>query len=188
MKRARKMLQTLAITLILFVMLGQKSHAVVIIYFEQKGGDVIATTTGSIIVPNTYDLTFSGNFAQANANSLLLTTSDTDRYRFGTSLGIGPTVNPSSTSGTSFGFDQDALFVPATTAARSFFTPDTQWTWFSTDLASIGLGALTSDPTTAYTTPFGEDVIRFAVVPEPSSAMLLSIASFFILGARRRNR
>jgi len=188
MKIKHTKVAALASTLITFGSLTGGAEAAVIINFEELGGGVIATTSGSIVVPNTFANNFSGTVNATDPDTFLYATGSVDRYTGGTNPSVGPTIQANTASGSTFGFDVSSFYVAASTPVGSSYTPNTTWTWTSADLASIGLGSLDSTPTLAFTTSEG-DTISFTAttVPEPSSAFLLGLGALGLVSRRKRS-
>lgn len=161
-----------------------QANAAIIIQFKEIGGNVVATTTGSLVVPNTLAATpFSAGASRAGVDHIYTRFGNFSIYNGGTNSGF--TLNSSDFSGTGsvFGISGGDIYLNNTPSGE-VYTPNTTWTWLSKDLNAVGQGSLTSTPITVYTASNGETV-SFALIPEPSSAILLG---FGLLLLNRRNR
>lgn len=187
MKHTLKSVRALAATLITFASLAGGANAALLITFEEVGGDVIATTSGSLVVPASPDVNFSGNFLVGGDNSLSYLTGNFNLYYGGTFGGMSISLTPSSGSGSTFGIEASAIYLDSTAAVGSSYTPATTWTWSGQTLSSIGLSSLTSSPTTVYTAKNGSTV-SIASIPEPSSTLLLGFGAGSFLVLRRRRK
>ncbi|MDB4618157.1 PEP-CTERM sorting domain-containing protein [Akkermansiaceae bacterium] len=175
----------LATALITFGSLAVEANAAILITFKEVGGDVIATTSGSIVVPNTQSLNSSGTFLAGSPNRLSHLSGNIDRYSGGTFSGdLAISKIPSSGSGTTFGIEDSLIYFDASAVPGSTYTPTTTWTWSGETISSIGLDPSVSLPLTVYTASNGETVSIIA--PEPSSALLSGLGALGLAVIRRR--
>ncbi len=169
------------------------ANANVVVEFEEVGGDVIARTTGSFLVPsvapNSVDSSddwLSATYALYSINGSYATWSGGDFVLSGLEEHFSFGVD----SGDTFGYSDVMFFLPSGLTSGSYFTPNTTWKWEGTTLANLGLGYLTTTPTLVYTASeaAGGDTISFAVaIPEPATTSLLIGVGFLAL-ARFRHR
>jgi len=119
-----------------------------------------------------------------------------DRYGSGVSTSSGLTVPPSITSGISetFGYTNNFFYVPGSVPLNGIYTPSSgqSVTWVGETLDTIGLGGLTTSPTTVWNNPNAsgfDGAFQFVngTVPEPTSALMLSMGGFVCLIRRRRS-
>ena len=174
-------------TLATLLLTGNLSQAAVIWNFAQVGNDVVATPTGSIIVPSVDSFLINATFV--SGSSLVLINQDGDvALRFGgTSTSTSLNADPTTGSGDNFGHDGNTLGTPVSAADGSTFAPNATLTWENTTIAGIGLGSLSASPLLAHTTSNGETISYALSVPEPSSALLVSLGLFAGLSCRRRS-
>jgi len=174
------------------------ANATVLISFNETGPQVTATLSG------TFDLSgmtrdVDDDFAGSDIVSFTPTNfawlfrdggSGYDRYQGGSAVGtMRPTVNPILNSGAiSFGNLGNAFYVDPTTPLNGTVSVSNTLTWAESSLADIGLGSLADTPVTIFQgAGASPDFIQIvAVVPEPSSTLLVSAAGFALLMRRRR--
>lgn len=184
---------TIAGTLLLATLLTTASvNAGLVIGFEESAGDVIATTSGAIVVPASVNQTFTGDFLSGDTDNLVGASGSTSRFDGGITVLSLLDVDPSSFSGSTFGYFLEFIYFDAANTPGSTVSPSTTWTWDSTTLAGIGLGSLTASPSLVYTATNGETIsfVRTSApaVPEPSSLLLLGLGSAVALGRKGRKR
>jgi hypothetical protein len=185
---------TLALTAI-------SAQAAVILQFEESGGNVTATLTGTIDLTGLTrhsDNDSSGPWVLGNGSSLYILNDGSvgphDRYASaGAATASGLSATPDSLSGGEpFGFGGSAFFSDGGTPLNDpAYAPSGTFTWNGTTLAGIGLSALTTTPTTVWTiTEAGGsgDTIQFALapVPEPSTTALLGLGGLALILRRRK--
>ncbi len=164
------------------------AKAAVIILFEEIGGNVVATTTGSFQVPLTAP-DGSGNAVTTASGSilLLLANGDYDYWGGGSFTPSGlVSLTPLAVAGSvTFGYQESLLFLPSGLTGGESFFPDTAWTWEGQTLASAGLSYLTTTPFQVYER--GGQTISFALVPEPTTtALFIGGVAFAALRRRRK--
>jgi hypothetical protein len=181
------------------VLTATSAQAAVILEFEESGGNVTATLTGTIDLTGLTrhsDNDSSGPWVLGNGSNLYVLNQGSvgphDRYAFaGTATASGLTATPDSLSGLEpFGFGGAAFFSDGGTPLNDpAYAPSGTFTWNGTTLAGIGLSALTTTPTTVWTiTEAGGsgDTIQFALVPEPSTTALLGLGGLALILRRRK--
>ncbi len=174
--------------LLLTVSLINSANAGVIILFEEVGGDVVATTTGSVQVPSTERESWSptGGGFYGDTSGLYLY-GPVDVWRSGFTAESGLSLSPTSAEGDTFGYYDGELGLSAGLELGSFYSPNTTWTWSGETLESIGLGYLTADPFQVYDRD--GQTIAFAFgspVPEPAVVSLLMGAGALAFACVRR--
>ena len=155
------------------------SQGAVLITFEEEGGNVVASTSGTFIIPTTYNGTFGINSSSsASFQGLLWVRQGTERYCGGTFVNSGLVLANSVMGGFStFGYIQEHFYAPSSEAQGSVYSPVTTWTFDSTDIDSLFPSGLSTTPFVVYTASNGETISFVSAVPEPSSALL------FVFGA-----
>jgi hypothetical protein len=173
------------------------AQAAVILQFEESGGNVTATLTGTIDLTGLTrhgndDSGFTGSLGNGSSLYVLKgAPAPHDRYaNAGTATASGLTATPDSLSGGSFGYAGSAFFPDGPTPLNDpAYAPSGTFTWTGKTLADIGLDALTTTPTTVWTiTEAGGsgDTIQFALVPEPSTTALLGLGGLALILRRRK--
>jgi len=190
----------LSLSALLLAATSQVSQGAITFTFDDSSGDVIATITGNIsvvgLVPNRVDNTgFQGVVSYSTTTFMQLGSPGDgqafDDYSGGDVSPSGLTVGPSSNTVVDrLGYIDEYVFVNSDTPVDGVFTvtPGQTMTWTGVNLADIGLGALTTTPTTVWNNPSATGIdgaIHFVVVPEPSSVML---SLFGFVGLLRRRR
>lgn len=164
-----RILSALALAFLVTIAMVHRAQAAVIIQFEEVGGNVVATTTGTFQVP-VVEWAVSGSgagLAFGNSDSLLYIGATFGSWPdTGTTTPSGLSVGPDFGSGDTFGYFFGSIYLPPDIILGSIFTPNTMWTWTGQTLASIGLGSLTGTPVPVF--EYG-DTIYFATVPEPAT-------------------
>ena len=190
MKLKHTKVAILAATLITFGSLAGEADGAITITFEETGGDVIASTSGSVVVPSTTLVNFSGTFLVGTANRLSWLDGNIDRYSGGSFGGLTLSLVPTSGSGDAFGIEDEFIYFEAPVGVGTTYTPTTTWTWTGQTLSSIGLGSLSTSPTLVYTADNGETVsiVAASAVPEPSSALLFGLGALGFATHRRRTK
>ena len=186
----------------------QSSFAAITLTMEQVGNDVVVTSVGGIFNPvgagSTDFSVTNGDFSGATIPGVAVlfigtNTDDADpaMAEWDGAIVSGPgdfgpglsTVNATISTGQGFGFnaggtntlfvDPDQLFAPGFS-----FGVGSGATWENTTLEALGVTQGTY-VWTLDSARFNNDTITLNVIPEPSSALLLSIAG---LGLFRRRR
>ena len=170
-----------------FIALALHSEGSVTVIFTEVGGDVIATTSGSMVAPQVTTFTGGGVF-EAGVDTLYHIPGGAFANEGWDGTASAPTIlsNPSSASGDTFGFKENVLYFDELIFEDDVFSPSTTWIWENNTLAGIGLSTLLSGPVVAYTTGDGETIYYAKDVPEPSSALLGMIGTVGLLIRRRR--
>lgn len=163
------------------------AKAGVIVTFQEIAGNVIATTSGSIELPPTAELNFSGDFLGGAPDRLYWLSGNTSRFDGGTFASTSLITPPTTGSGSSFGFGGPYIYFDESVPLGSVYSPLTTWTWDSADLASIGLGSLSQTPAVVYTSSTG-GTVSFATTAVPEPASFLMVAGFGGLAMLRRRR
>lgn len=184
----RPLFATIA-SLLLATAFISSAKAGVIIFFEEVGGSVVATTSGSIQVPSVEPDSTSPSGSGFYGDILgLYLTGPVDVWRDGTFVESGLILPPNSAEGDTFGYYGDELDFASGVELGSTYTPDTTWTWSGETLESIGLGYLSGTPFQVYERD--GQTISFAVaapIPEPSViALLMGAGVLAFVGVRRR--
>jgi len=165
-------------------------RASVTIFFEEIGGNVVATTSGSFLVPTDSPLSSgSGTSFMAIGDQFYNLNGSYNEWFASSMSSTLINQNATSASGDTFGFGEIiSLFLPAGLTPGTSYTPNTTWTWDSMSLSDIGLGALTTTPEEVFAGPGSVDTISIAkAVPEPSTVLLLT-GGLAGLAALRRKR
>lgn len=189
MKFTLKSARSLATILLTFGSLAVGANAAIVITFEETGGNVIATTSGSILLPPVIDFNFSHSSYVANGSDKRLTylrTGTANVYTDGVHGAMPLTTRPTSGSGATFGIEFGQMYTDSAVSSGSMYSPVTTWIWNSHTLASIGLGSLTSSPTVVYTSS-NNQTVSIAAIPEPSISLLFGISAL-ALASRRRSK
>lgn len=179
-----------------FLALSNAAQAVVLVTFSQSGNDVIATLSGSLLLPQDSDRNLDDSLGALDAsgtiNSLYYLFSSPatyDEYTNGQSFASGLSQTPNSFSGSvGFGYALEYVLVEGSSSPGDTITPTGTWTWNNTTLAAIGLGSLTTTPVIVHRlAPSSDDTIQFvSTVPEPSSSVLLGLGATALVFRRRR--
>lgn len=159
----------------------------ILITFNEVAGDVVASTSGTIQVPSTPTFFFGGPFLNGAPNQLSWLSSNVNRYGGGVNAGFSLNSTPTTGSGDFFGIEDSFIFFNNSLPLNSFHSPNTTWTWDSTDLTTIGLGALSQTPTLVYTASNGETVSFVSAIPEPSSFAFMGIGFLAYCMRRQKN-
>ena len=176
--------------------LSNSAEAVVLVTFSQSGNDVVATLSGSLLLPQDSDRNLDDSLgaldASGTTNSLYYLFSSPatyDEYTNGQSFASGLSQTPNSFSGSvGFGYAFEYILVEGSSSPGGTLSPTGTWTWNNTTLAAIGLGSLMSTPVIVHRMAFSsDDTIQFvSTVPEPSSSVLLGLGATALLFQRRR--
>lgn len=183
MKRIKKMWSLTFTAAASLVSVGAIQAGVVVI-FSQVGNDVVATTTGSIqTAPLVNSVIWPGGHTYGGSEGLYhlygsfgQSVSASSYWRSG-----GLTSDPSSSSGSDFGFYRDFLYWSGV-GPNTAYTPTTSWRWTDSSMSSIGLGSLTTNPYTVWAGNYGTgNTISFAAVPEANTS-ILCLGALCVLG------
>lgn len=181
----------------------QNSKAVITVMFEETGGNVVATISGSMdligLTRNLDDYLGSRGSGVANTTRLLQigNTDDGgtgDRYAGGEVVDSPISMTFSSyIVSEAFGYADGTLWVPGATPLNATdYTPAAgmSMTWAGSSLADIGLDGLSPTPLTVWNNPNTSGdagAIQFVgPVPEPSSSLLLGLAGLGLISRRKR--
>lgn len=189
-------------TLAVMWMIEIDAGAAVTITFSQIGSDVVATTSGSIIVPSSPSVTRRHNESGIgifSMNSLSHAATGSTRSRefgnqaspnLGTFFSHGlSSPAPTSSSGDTFGYRGRTLFLPTNLSAGEEFFPNTTFVWAGQTLPDLHLAGLVNESTLVYIADNGETItFAFNAIPEPTSIALLGASAVGILFRRRRVR
>ena len=189
-----KLQTNLVAFLMMNIAVAGSASAAVIVQFQESGGNVIGTATGTFKVPLIAPIGTSSSTNFAGGFNFLYNYGGTlDSFSGGvwSLLGSGFALNqaPTSASGDTFGYNVGVVYLESGLSPGSTFSPSTTWTWSGQTLSSIGLGSLGATPTKVYTAPSDGDTISFAAIPEPSSSsFLLGTATLLLVANRRRTK
>ncbi|MEM6779904.1 MAG: hypothetical protein AAF670_19780 [Planctomycetota bacterium] len=177
------------------------------IEFDEVGGDVVATTVGTISLPPTFSTFFSNPNPDFDGVGLVNSSSiEGSANSFGFYGAIPTQVRvfdlsspasfnflstPDSASGDVFGITGSLLFVDVTSTAGGTYSPATTWTWNTATLDSVIDQTLTESPT-AVATAAGSFSISFSLaataIPEPGAGAGLAFVGLAFLSGWRRQR
>ncbi len=187
----------------LLVLSPLAAHAAITLTFAQVGSDVIATTSGSAVLPgaNVLSNDFPGLAGSEAFNNSLNARADGDIYDIyfsGTamvSLLIAP-PDAGSIETNGFGYADSMLLVgDHTLIPGSFWTPQQTFRWSNQSLANMFGGTAPAETKTVYRFANWEAAglpsenridFAFATIPEPSSMLLIPLSGL-LLWIRRRS-
>ncbi|MEM1228184.1 MAG: hypothetical protein AAGJ40_21040 [Planctomycetota bacterium] len=182
---------TLGLTLSLALFLAPAEGSFVIT-FDEVGGDVVASTSGSFEIPATFVDSVAVSGIATGVSSVLGFYGDSpvavDRYSLDANFPLNIAPPPSSASGDVFGIEGNLLFVPFALNPGDIYAPVTSWTWNSTTLDAIGLGSLTGSPEPAAAAAGLAFVFvaEAVAIPEPSMLGFVAMTSCVVARHRRR--
>jgi hypothetical protein len=186
-----KLTLTLCKILSLFAFTGISSESAkgaVVVSFSEIGGDVVASCSGSFTIPTSPNGSFSGTTFAGNSSELYRFDGNWTRYSGGAGVSSGLSLAPSISANSAFGYSGAFFYAPNSQAPNSVYTPNTTWTWSSTNVNALFPGGLSSTPSIVYTGS-NQDTISFArAVPEPSSMLVFAASIGFLSIFRRKNR
>jgi PEP-CTERM motif len=167
---------------------SEYANAAVVISFSEIGGNVVASCSGSFTIPTSASGSFSGTAFAGSSSELYRFDGDWTRYSGGTGVSSGLLVAPSISADSAFGYSGTFFYAPNSQAPNSVYTPNTTWTWSSTNVNTLFPGGLSSTPSVVYTAS-NQDTISFArAVPEPSSMLVFAASIGFLSIFRRKKR
>ena len=184
----RKIINRFLAGALLVLCVNGTANAGVIIYFSEVAGNVVGTTSGSIVVPPEGVPNAGPDFAQGGESELFYFAGELHEWTDGTYTASGLLATPAAAQGDGFGYSVGSLYLPR--AATGEFSPETTFEWFETTLEDIGLGYLTTLPFIVY--ELNGETISFALaaaaVPEPASGAALMGGLVLGWGILRRRR
>ena len=165
------------------------SESAVLITFDEVGNDVVATTSGTFIVPPIVDRTFTEfQTTSGSATGFAWFDGTFNRYGGGSATETTLLFAADTASGSVFGYGgSQFFFAPESQPQGSVYTPITTWTWNSTNIDALFAGGLNTTALIVFEASNGETISFVNAVPEPSS---LHLATFFLIvaGAYYRKR
>jgi len=164
------------------------TQSAVLYTFAQVGNDVVATPSGSLIIPEDVSPYDGGSQHSVSvvANGLAYWSGNVQVYWDGYSeiLGLDSSV-PVLGTGETFGFRSDALYLPEGTSPGESYTPTAVFRWTDTTLGEL-FSSLPLTSMVMHTTRNGETISFIAAAPEPSRALLLAFGALGLLMRRKR--
>lgn len=186
-----------AVSAVLFA--AQQSQGALLVTFDDTGTGITATVTGSLDLvglTRVADDIDSPESAQTGTSTALvgLTVSDpnSDVYSGGDVTASGLSAAPQSGPTVSFGYQDGLVFVDWPTALNRVLTMGAGETfgWGQELLSDIGLGSLSTTPTTVWNNPNASGTsgsIQFVnAVPEPGLPFFLGLACLGVFVRRKR--
>jgi len=164
------------------------ASAAIIVQFEEIGGNVVATTTGSLLVPSAYEGGAYPGTTRGGGETKLWNFPEGSFALYwggGSATSSGLAEGPTEAIGDTFGYADDTLYLDLEVELGGTYAPKTTWTWSGNTLTNLNLGYLTTTPFQVYERD--GQTISFALVPEPFTiAYLIGAVAFAALRRTRR--
>jgi len=170
------------------LVLPNVAQAAVIFTFAQVGNNVVATTSGSITLPDEVSFTFTYTATTNNNGQLYYVNGSTDAYGGGYFQDTGMFPSTFTATGDVFSYAGDVLYVPSGLyLPGSVVTPHSTYTWANVLLSDLFTPDLTTTPLLVYeASNGGNNSISFVAAPEPTRALLLAFGALGLLMRRKR--